>query len=247
MSLRLQGNRDVRQLVSLHAAAGAIDRPGRRVEGVHANALVSGRNAQSHAARAAADVDHPRFGGHVDGIEQVPRPGIDPSVGEDTRPGNGGEEVFPITKHHLAGEVADFRDLAGLLDDVGDRRRPGLEVGPLRRPHPHRLAGLGELLAEPLVARVVDRGHQMPADREVDERRLEQIAGELGFAVLRQRHDGQVVGPRRHVGDAGGRQIARSGRPGRHRCVARMPIQEPCSDCRVGPIDRQRMRRLAAA
>ena len=162
---------------------------------------------------------------------------IDPPVGKHARSREGREQPIAVAEHHLAGEVTDLREFPRLLDDVGDRAGLRLAVGPLDRSHADRLARLGELLVEPFVAGVIDRHDEVATDGEILNGGLEDVAGELSLAILRQRYDGEVVGPDRHVGHALGGEIRWRRRPRRLCRGARVEIVKPRDDRSVGPLD----------
>ena len=240
---RLEGDGDVFQAVERGAALRALDCPGGAVEGVDMHRGIAGGDADGHAAGAAADIDNSQIGGNVDGIEQVPRAGIDPPVGKDAGTAHRLEQSVAVAKDELAGEVAQLGGRTGLLHDVGDRFRLGIGG----RPHAHGLARLGQLLAEPLVAGIVDRRHEVAAAGEIDERRLQNVAGEFPLAFLGERHDGEVVGPRRHVGHARGSETGRLGGPGRDGQIVPVEIEKPGRHRGGGPFGGQGDRRLPAA
>lgn len=162
------------------------------VEGVDLDGRISGRHSQPDAPRPAADVEHARVGGDIDGIEEMAGTGIDAPMGEDPGAGQALQESAAVAEHDLAGEVADLRRLARLLDKIRDRLRA--------RPDADSLPGGGELLMEPAVAGVVGGDNEPATAAELDKGLLEQIAGQFRLAAGSGGEDDQIVGTSRHVG-----------------------------------------------
>ena len=210
---------------------------------MHVHARVAGGDPDRHAARAAADVEHAGVGGDVDGVEQMPRAGVDPTMGKHAGPAHRLEQPLAVADHELAGEVADLAKLPRFFHHITH----GLRLRARGRPHAHGLAGLGELFVEPGVARVVDGRDEPAADREVHERRLEDVSGELRLCVFRERHDGQIVGAGRQVGSADGCEPLGALAPLGAGETVLLQIEEPHRHGRISAFAGERDRRLAAA
>jgi hypothetical protein len=160
-------------------------------------------------------------GGHVHGVEQMAGARIDPPVGKDTRPGHGREQPVAVAKNELTGKITNLREFTGFFHDVGHRVTGG------RRPHADRIARLRKLLPQPVVVSIVDRRDEPAADRQLPKHRLENVAREFGFAAFRERHDGEIIGSRRHVGGADGLQPRGRRLPGRDRRCLGKQVEKP--------------------